>query len=260
MALPKKIVHPLYTIEIPSSGKKIKIRPFSGKEQKLFLLAKEEPDNIQRIQEVIVQVITNCLEEVPPLFKVGDLTLFDIEYLFLQLHAKSVDSIIDFTYNNSEAINSGKCKPDCAPEIKSQLKIDDIKVINKAGKNDGKIVLYDSEDAGMLGLKLNWPTAKILSSLSNLITLDEPSQLEFLIYECLDYFYDKTDVFTPDRKNQAEMDELKEMISAFTFDQNKKIREFFDSTPVVAHELEIKCPDCGRIEKIHLQGLQDFFL
>lgn len=259
MALPKKITYPIHTVEIPSTKKKIKVRPFTGKEEKLFLLAKTEPDNIQKIQEVIIQVISNCLIEVPKGFKVNELTLFDIEYIFLQLHAKSVDATIDFTYNNSENITTGKCKENCPDTIKCQVNIEEIRV-QFPKKHDGKIVLYDNEDTGMLGIKLNWPTANILNSLSEIVTLDESSQQEYLTFECLEYFYDKDQVYTPDKSNQDEIKEAKEIIAGLTFDQNKRIREFFDSMPLVAHDLVVTCPSCARTETIKLQGLQDFFL
>lgn len=260
MALPKKITYPIHSIEIPSSKKLLKIRPFTGKEEKLFLLVKTEQNNLHKIQEVILQVISNCLIETPKDFKIDSLTLFDIEYIFLQLHAKSVDSIIDFTYSNAENVESGLCTNQCPDSIKCQLNIEDIKVKFPDTKIDGKIILYDDESTGMLGIKLNWPTASVLKSLSEIVNLDESSQQEFLVYECLEYFFDKDTVYTPDKSNKQEVEETKEMISGFTFEQNKKIREFFDSTPVVSHDIEVKCPECERIETIKLQGLQDFFL
>ena len=261
MALPKKITYPVHTMILPSTKEEIKIRPFTGKEEKLFLLAKAESDNPHVIQDVVLQVISNCLVEVPPKFDINKIKLFDIEYLFLQLHSKSIDSQIDFIYNNKENIKSGACKEDCPTEIKCKVNLNDItvKFDSKDHKEDGKIILYDSEE-GMLGIKLSYPSANILKSLKDIVKLDEASQQEFLVYECLEYFFDKDAVYTPDRKNQSEVTETKEMISNFTFEQNKRIREFFENIPAVEHNLDIICPSCGHKETITLKGLQDFFL
>lgn len=260
MSLPKKQSYPVHELELPSSKEKIKIRPFTGKEEKLFLLAKAESDNLDKIQDTVLQVISNCIVNAPKSFTIDDLTLFDIEFLFLQLHSRSIDSIIDFTYDNSEN-KSCESEETCPSEIKCQINIEDIKVKFPDKSIDGKIVLYDNGDSDMLGIKLKWPTATIIKKISSLLNHDESTQLQELIFECLEFFYDENTTYVVDRSNQKEIDEAKEMIAGFTVKQNEMIRKFFDSVPVISHTLEIKCPKCSAvIETMTLSGLNDFFL
>ncbi len=255
MALPKKIQYPLHSFEIPSTKQKIKLRPFTGKEEKLFLLAKADSENIQKIQDTMLQVISNCLVEVPADFDMNKLALYDIEWLYLQLHSISVDPCIDFTYNNTDC-----GEEDCPEHIKCKLEISNIKVQFPEKTLDNKIVLYDSEETGLLGVKLKHPTAQILSKLSELAKLSEAEQTEQILIECIEYFFDKENTFVPDKSSEKEMLELRELISGFTFEQNRKIREFIDNVPTVAHTLEAKCPKCQTCHLVKLSGLQDFFL
>ena len=58
MGLPK-IDMPLFEIEVPSTKKKVKYRPFTVKEEKILLIAQEAND-IDHIITAIKQIITNC--------------------------------------------------------------------------------------------------------------------------------------------------------------------------------------------------------
>ena len=85
MALPV-IVAPTYELEIPSSKEKITYRPFLVKEEKLLLLAMESDEENEMLTAVRT-IIQNCtFEKVNP----DDLALFDVEYVFLNIRAKSV--------------------------------------------------------------------------------------------------------------------------------------------------------------------------
>ena len=85
MALPK-LGYPTFELELPSTGKTIKYRPFLVKEEKVLLLALESKDEKQVIGAV-KDLIKNC---VITRIKVDTLPSFDLEYLFLQVRTKSV--------------------------------------------------------------------------------------------------------------------------------------------------------------------------
>ena len=89
MALPK-LNTPTYELDLPSTGEKIKFRPFLVKEQKLLLIAQESEDD-QQIMETMQKLVSDCT-----FGKVDALAspLFDIEYVFLKLRSKSVGSKI----------------------------------------------------------------------------------------------------------------------------------------------------------------------
>lgn len=261
MALPtKKVKYLLTTIELPSNKAiKIKVRPFTGEEEKLFLMIKSAKEDFNKIQEIVVQVITNCIVESPRGFQVKDLCLFDIEWIFLQLHSISIDNTIEFVYNNTENIEKKLCGEKCPREIKVQIPIVDIKV--HYPENSGKtLVLYDNEELGMLGLTLKYPTAELMPLIGELAKTDESTQLEEMIYGCLENFFDDKQTYVPDRNDPNEVAETKTMISGFTFDQRKIIKRFFEEMPIVKHSFEVKCPKCGTGETLTLSGLNDFFL
>ena len=59
MPLPK-IITPTYELEIPSTGKKIKYRPFLVREEKILIMALESED-MKQITNAIVQILTECI-------------------------------------------------------------------------------------------------------------------------------------------------------------------------------------------------------
>ena len=85
MALPK-LETPTYTLELPSTGEKIKYRPFLVKEQKALMIAQESDDEKKNF-ETTSQLINSCTFN-----KVNAATspVFDVEFIFLKLRAKSV--------------------------------------------------------------------------------------------------------------------------------------------------------------------------
>ncbi len=85
MTLPK-IVTPTYELEIPSSKEKITYRPFLVKEEKILLLAQEAEKDSEMLL-ALKQIINNCTYEK---VEVEKLPMFDLEYIFLQIRAKSV--------------------------------------------------------------------------------------------------------------------------------------------------------------------------
>ena len=89
MALPK-LATPTYELEIPSSKDKLTYRPFLVKEEKILLLANESEEESETIN-AIKQIINNCTFEK---LNVDSLALFDLEYIFLRIRAKSVGEIV----------------------------------------------------------------------------------------------------------------------------------------------------------------------
>ncbi|SVB22138.1 uncharacterized protein METZ01_LOCUS174992, partial [marine metagenome] len=90
MSLPK-INAPEYRLTIPSTDEEITYRPFLVKEEKLLLIAQETGTDTATY-DAIKQIITSCcsgelnLEKMP---------LFDMEYIFLNIRAKSVGEVAE---------------------------------------------------------------------------------------------------------------------------------------------------------------------
>ena len=75
-----------YTTVVQSTKETLEFRPFLVKEEKILLLAQESDDSSQIIG-ALKQVIKVCtFNEIDP----NKLTTYDLEYIFLQLRAKSV--------------------------------------------------------------------------------------------------------------------------------------------------------------------------
>ena len=91
MPLPT-IATPTYELELPSTGQKIKYRPFLVKEEKLLVLALES-ESTKEISNAIKAVLKNCIQSKG--IKVETLPTFDIEYLFLNIRGKSVGEEIE---------------------------------------------------------------------------------------------------------------------------------------------------------------------
>ncbi len=105
--LPKLDV-PIHELKLVSSGKTIRFRPFLVKEQKLFLMASES-DEPKEVVNVIRQVLNNCvLDEID----IDQLPTFDLEYLFLNLRARSVEEVVELRYkcNNTFKTEAGEDK------------------------------------------------------------------------------------------------------------------------------------------------------
>ena len=91
MALPK-IELPIGELTLPSTGEKVKYRPFTVKEEKILLVGQQSDDPELELLSA-KQVIGNCLIEKD----VDELAMFDLEYALLFLRARSVNNIINFT-------------------------------------------------------------------------------------------------------------------------------------------------------------------
>ena len=131
MALPK-IDLPLNELVLPSNGKKIKYRPFTVKEEKILLVAGETQDAAQEMI-AIKQVVNNCLYDID----INDVSMLDLEYIFLKLRASSVNNTTEFMITD----------PDTQERIKIDFDIDTIEVLhnenhtNEVKVND-EIMLY----------------------------------------------------------------------------------------------------------------------
>ena len=88
MALPKLEV-PIYELTVPSTDEKIKYRPFLIKEEKILLIAMESGANEDVIQAV-KQIVSECTFNT---LKLGNMPMFDVEYIFLQIRSKSVGEV-----------------------------------------------------------------------------------------------------------------------------------------------------------------------
>lgn len=245
MALPKIDV-PVYELKLLSTGKTIRYRPFTVKEEKLFLMASESSD-IKSIMNTVKQVINNCIiDDVD----IETLPVFDIEQIFLNLRSKSVGEVVNLKYrcNNKVLDEEKKEEKNCNTIVEIDVNIDDI-VPKNDKKVSNKIMITEN-----LGVSLSYPTFK---SLENYNQEDESQSTLSTIIDCIEFIFDKENVYyAKDYKKE----ELIEFIDSLQTRDLQKFKDFFDSIPKLQKKINFKCPKCKYEEEVLVEGIESFFV
>jgi len=232
MALPE-IATPTYTLTIPSTKKKVKYRPFLVKEQKILILAMENED-----QEQILDAITNTIKAcLITKIDMATLALFDIEYLFLQIRARSISEEIEMRVT---------CADDGETTVDVKFMVDDVKVNFPKGHTN--IVKLD----GDLTIEMQYPDLDYFTKIN---FMDEKVDEYELVAKCIKRVYVGEDDFTSDS-----LDESKAWVEGLTNNQFEKIQSFFETMPTLRHVLKVKNPKTKVTNEVVLEGLSDFFV
>lgn len=245
-----KIDVPIYELKLISCKEPIKFRPFLVKEQKLLLMAQEAAqseteDEKDTILNTVKQVINNCvLSDI----NVNELPMFDIEYLFLNLRARSMGENIKLSFRCvNEIENENKDKVKCNNVVEIDMNI--LNVHPKIPENhSNKIVINEK-----LGLLMKYPTLQTLSK----IDMDEQDSILELIISCIDSIYDEETIYYT---KDVEKKELEEFVDSLPTKVIENIKEFFDSTPKIKEDVNFKCGKCQHEEIIPIEGLDSFFV
>ena len=238
MPLPT-IVTPTYELELPSTGKKIKYRPFLVKEEKLLVLALETEDTKQ-ISTAIKTVLKNCIQSRG--VKIDSLPTFDIEYLFLNIRGKSV----------GEEIEVNLIAPDDEQtSVPVTINIDDIKISKKKGHTN-KIKLDTS-----LMMEMKYPSLSEFIKNNFDFAGDATMDQSFdLISSCVDKIYNEEEVWAAADCTKKEIGSFLEQMNSAQF---KDIEKFFETMPKLSHTVKVKNPKTKIENEIVLEGLSSFF-
>lgn len=237
MGLPK-IDKTLYYYTMLSTGKKIAYVPFTAKEQKILLMAKEAkdtPDERTSIINAITQIMENCtLGKVD----IKKMATFDFEKLFLEIRSKSVGELIPIKYRYNYESEDGK---PLTQFIDITININDIKIeVNPEHEKTIKI----TDDIGMV---MKYPTFDLVYKVEN----------EFdVVMSCIDYIYDKDEIFNPAEYSK---EELEEFYDSLEMGPLLKLKNFYDTLPKLRHEVELVLID-GTKETVVFEGLESFFI
>jgi hypothetical protein len=243
MALPK-LDTPIYELKLPSNEKIVRFRPFLVKEEKLFLMAAESND-VKSIVETIKQVIRNCvLDDID----IDSMPIYDIEYLFLNLRARSISEVVELNYKClNEIIDENGDVKECTGKVKFNLNLLEINP-EKNPKHTNKIQITDK-----LGVVMKYPSFEMLNEFSQ--DIDSEKIIEVII-NCIDYLYDDETLYYA--KNETK-EELLKFVESLPTDAFAKIQEFFETMPKLKKKLDFKCPKCSHEESIVVEGVQSFF-
>lgn len=239
MSLPE-MATPLFHLTLPSTGEQITYRPFLVKEEKLLLIAKEADDE-ESVITTVMQILESCTNNEVDVTKLAS---FDIEYLFLNIRAKSVGEEIELKYKHTSNVN--KEGNDCAIVTPVQIKIDEIYVKTNE-KHESKIMISNT-----VGVQMRYPR---LQTLSKLMQGTIESTIES-IADCIEFLFDEEKIYD---KTTTTREEMIQFIETLNQEQLTKINDFFDTMPRLEHEIEYECSGCGQKDKVTLRGLSDFF-
>ena len=238
MPLPK-ITTPTYELELPSTQKKVRYRPFLVKEEKVLLIALESEDT-KEITNAIRAVIKSCV--LTRGIKVETLPTFDIEYLFLNIRGKSVGEVIEVNLI---------CPDDGVTEVKKNIPIDDIKI----QRTDGHTNQIKLDDNIMMELK--YPSLD--QFIKNNFDFTEGNQMDQsfeLIGSCIDKIYTEEEVWS---SSDCTKKELTEFLESMNSSQFKEIENFFETMPKLTHTIKVKNPNTEKENDVVLEGLASFF-
>jgi hypothetical protein len=225
MSLPQ-IQAPIYELKLPSNGKKIKFRSFLVKEEKLLMIANETGEEEERLTAVS-QIINNCTFGK---LDAREMAVFDVEYLFLQLRAKSVGETVEIKV---------LCPDDKKSYADVTVNIEDIKCSKP--KKDANIIKLDET----VGIILKYPT--IDSSADTVIGA---------LRDSIESIFDLETVFNTSDFSE---DEITQFIESMTQKQLMKVVDFFENIPKVKLKVEVINPNTKVKSEVELEGLDSFF-
>lgn len=247
MSLPKLDV-PLYTFTAPSTGKEYKFRPFTVKEQKLLLMANEDKENVD-IHDTIKQLVENCI--VSKDFRFDTLSLFDLEYLFIQLRMKSIGETITLDYVCKNVVGEKTC--DTPMKIEFDLK----SVLPPTIDKKDRMIFFTDK----VGVVMRYPGTEMIRKTAA-FTMDKSPEknvnalLFDMIVDCIDYIFDGEKIFYA---KDTDRDEIVDFVESLTTKDFEKVQAFIESVPTTKAEINHTCGKCGFAHKLPIEGMTSFF-
>ena len=238
MPLPK-VNTPTYELVLPSTNKKIKYRPFLVREEKILIMALETED-VKQITSSVIEILNACI--LTRGIKIEKLATFDLEYLFLNVRAKSVGESIDVNVT---------CPDDNKTTVEVKVDIDSIKIIKN--KNHKDTVKLDDT----LSLKLNYPSIEqfIENNFESSKGGEVTNTLD-MITSCIDMIYSDEESWNASETSKKDLEEFIEQLNTKQF---RVIEGFFDTMPKLSHSIKIKNPKTEVESTVVLEGLAAFF-
>lgn len=235
--IPKLNDTPKYELNIPSMNKQVKFRPYLVKEEKVLMMAFESKDQKAAL-DAVAETITSCVNDE---IQIKDLKLYDIEYMFTKIRAKSVGE-------------QAKLLVACTScQSKNEISVDIDKVeVTSPGEVENVIQITDE-----VSVEMTYPNfdkmisnEKIMAQQSDVETLIE------LIADCI------VCINTEDEKvmlRDEPRDKIIEFVDSMTNDQFKKLRNFVESVPRVQINHEYVCASCKEKREVTIRNIADFF-
>ena len=233
MALPK-LNSAIYELELPSSGDKLKYRPFLIKEQKILMIAQESEDEKQ-IEKAFAQIVNDCvLDDIDP-FK---MPMFDIEYVFLRIRAKSVGEKVKLSL---------LCPDDEKTRVSVEINLEEVDI---QMTDDHTNVVDLSENIKLI---MKYTTLKDMTGFD---AEGGVSNIFNMIKRCVHEIHDGETVYNKVDISEKDLDEF---IDSMTTENFENLSAFFETMPKLQHVVEVKNPKTKKKNKIPIEGFQSFF-
>ena len=237
MPLPK-IATPTYELELPSTGQTITYRPFLVKEEKVLVIALESEDTKQ-ITNAIKSVIKNCITTRG--IKVEQLPTFDIEYLFLNIRARSIGESIELVVT---------CPDDRETKVNVTVYIDEVQVKTNEEHN------IDIKIDDTYTMRMKYPSLdEFIDENFNFDGQASDNSFE-IIASCIDMVFSEDEAWEAKDCTKKELTQFVEQLNSAQF---KEIEKFFDTMPQLSHDIEVENPKTKVKSTVKLEGLASFF-
>ena len=237
MALPIVWI-PTYELNLPSTGKAIKYRPFVVKEEKVLLLALESEDETE-IKNAVKDLIKNCVQTK---IKVDDLPSFDLEYIFLRIRAASVSEEITMKVT---------CRDDNTTEMEVSINLNEVEIFKPEGHSN-KIMLD-----GVTGLVMKYPGMDRFVDSEFLNKVIKTDEVFDFIADSVDQIFNDEEVWDSSTTSKKEMIEF---IEGLTAKQFESIQNFYETMPRLLHKFTVINPKTEMESEYTIEGLQNFFV
>ena len=234
MALPKLNDTPKYDLVIPSTKQKVRFRPYLVKEEKVLMLAMESQDPKQVINAVVDTILACVYDDIQRKL----LKTFDVEYMFLQIRAKSVGETSKFNL---------KCK---SCQVNNEVSVDLQSIQIDAPEVNNIIQLNDE-----VSVKMQYPNYEVLGKI-DFQNMSDTDQSFYIITKCIHSIMMEDEVLLASDHSDAE---LTDFIEGLNTNQFLKIRDYLETMPKLQHDVNVKCLSCGEDNEYRLEGIQDFF-
>lgn len=236
MSLPK-VATVTHELTLPSTGKRIKYRPFLVKEEKVLILAQESGSDSE-MNRAIREVIEACV--LTKGFDIDTLATFDIEYLFLNIRGRSVGEEVEVIIT---------CPDDGETKVPATIYLDEVKVVKDESHN------RDIKIDDKLTLRMRYPTLEQVLETGSMENVSVEESFD-LIVSCIDM------IFSADEAWNA-ADSTKEELLAWVDDLEprhfKEIENFFTTMPKLSHTITVTNPNTGVESEVVLEGMGSFF-
>ena len=227
---------PEFNLVLPSTKKDITYRPFTVKEQKALLIARESTDT-KEIINATEKIVSSCTNV--ELTEIQKMPYFDVEWIFLHIRGKSIGE--DFKF-----VMSHPPENECKHKTDISFNLEDIKFeLDK----DQSVNLQITDD---IGVTFDYPN---FSDTLDFAGLNDPLEMYKFTIKKINSVFDKERVY-----DDFTLQEAENFIDSLKTDQYQKVLDWFNNIPVLRHEIKWTCPACKKESSVKLNGLQDFFL